>query len=555
VAYLDLAGDGAWHRSYLSEVITRPQSQGRIDGSKFFDIGTMNHEFKFGFGYRNAPVRTAYDWSGDQYTTTGTSVEGDTGGVNFTRPTDFGYKVKYEDAYLGDTVLLGNLTIQAALRYDLQKGINSGGVTVANRTLPDLLPAVNYSAVSGLKWTNVSPRIGLTYALGANKRTLLRGSYNRYVDQLGGNWVYNASPGGVYSYLYYYYKDLNGDKVAQRNEIDFNYGLVASGGIDPKNPSAVIPTYRWGSNFKAPKTDELILGVEQELLSDFSVGATGTYRKMKDFVWFVGEHTLGAGDLYSSADFVLHAPVTATLPDGSKVSLPYYVLKPGVAAPAYYVIGNRPDYSQKYTSVDLFATKRLSNRWMFRGNVTLQDWKQQVGAGGIVDPSVARGATGCTVCDGAQVIIGAGSGSGSKGGVYINSKWAYNLTGTYQIPVIETSFGVNLTGRQGYPIPYAYRITGAGGNDAQGDTIKYLLAENTTDTFRQPTLTEFDLRLAKDIRIWRGGVTLSVDAFNILNKQTILQRDVRRLNGLAASNRITELQSPRVLRLGARINF
>jgi hypothetical protein len=67
-------------------------------------------------------------------------------------------------------------------------------------------------------------------------------------------------------------------------------------------------------------------------------------------------------------------------------------------------------------------------------------------------------------------------------------------------------------------------------------------------------LTEFDLRLAKDIRVWRGGFTLSVDAFNILNKQTILQRNVTRIN-LKASNRITELQSPRVFRLGARVSF
>src|SRR5256885_11830544 len=47
-----------------------------------------------------------------------------------------------------------------------------------------------------------------------------------------------------------------------------------------------------------------------------------------------------------------------------------------------------------------------------------------------------------------------------SGGVYINSKWQYNLTGVYQIPVVETSFGFNLSGRQGYAAPYVARVTG-----------------------------------------------------------------------------------------------
>jgi len=196
-----------------------------------------------------------------------------------------------------------------------------------------------------------------------------------------------------------------------------------------------------------------------------------------------------------------------------------------------------------------------------RGNFTWQDWKQHVGSGAIVDPTVARGGFGCATCDNSDVIIGSGTGSGAKGGVYINSKWATTVTGTYQIPVIETNFGVNLNMRQGYPIPYVFRVTGAGGINGQGGTQKFLMAEDNVTKFRHPNVTELDFRLAKDLHIWRGGVTFSVDAFNVLNHQTILQRDVRRLNSnnagsaFASSNRITELQSPRLLRAGVRLNF
>jgi Carboxypeptidase regulatory-like domain len=554
VAYQD--ADGTWHRSFVSYQSVRPQSQARIDGSKFFDTGRLNHELKFGFGYRNASVQSLSAWPGAQYTTVcagGCGDGSDTGAVSITRSplSNFTYHTKYQDAYIGDTVVMGNLTLQGALRYDLQKGDVAAGSLGASPTIPDVLPAVSWPAISGLKWSNVSPRVGLTYALGAAHRTLLRASYNRYADQLGGSDVYLPAPGN-YNYLYYYFKDLNGDHVAQRNEIDFAYGVAASNGVDPKNPTVPQQYSRWDKNFKAPTTDEIILGAEQELFPDFTVGINGTYRKLNDFSWRVGEHTQGMGNLYSSADYVLHAPVTATLPDGSKVSLPYYTLKSGVSSPTFYVIGNRPDYNQTYKGVDLSATKRLSNRWMLRANLTIQDWTQHVGAGAIVDPSIARSSNGaCTVCDNSQVIVGAGSGSGAKGGVYINSKWAYNFTGTYQLPVIETSFGFNLTGRQGYPIPYVYRVSA---NDSQGGSFTYLLAEPKVDTHRNANVMELDLRLAKDIPIRNHAITLSVDGFNILNRQTILQRDVRRLQ-LGASNHITELQSPRVFRLGARVSF
>lgn len=541
-----LGADGVWNRSYFSYYTVRPQNQARIDGSKFFDIGSTNHELKFGFGYRHGTVRSLTAWAGNQFTTVspGSGDGTDTGGANFNRPVDFTYGVKYADAYVGDTILMGNLTLQASVRYDNQKGSNNAGVIAANTTIPEFLPSVSYPAVSGLKWNNVSPRLGLTYALGANHRTLLRAGYNRYAGQLGGSDVYHASPGGVYSYNYFFFKDLNGDHVAQRNEVDFAYGLYSFGGIDPKNPSQPFTPDRWAKNFKAPTTDELTAGFEHEIVTDFSVGANATYRKLKNFSWTIGEHHQGQSDFYSPADYTLHAPVTATLPNGTKVSLPYYVLKPGVDIPLFFVIENRPDYYQTYKGLDLFAIKRLSHRWMFRGNVTLQDWKQHVGPGAIVDPTVQRL---CGVCDGSEVAIGSGTGSGAFGGVYINSKWAYSVTGLYQIPIIETSLGLNLNGRQGYPLPYIFRVTADGGR-------KYLQATTSVDEFRNPNVRDLDLNLAKDIHIWRGGVTVSADIFNVLNSQTVLQRDVRRLQ-LGSSNHITETLSPRVFRLGARLNF
>src|SRR5258706_1718462 len=307
------------------------------------------------------------------------------------------------------------------------------------------MPGSAYGASGNLKFKSIAPRIGLTYALGANRSTLLRAAYNRYTNQMDSVFVNPASPGGTPAYEYYYFNDINHDNIAQRNEIDFNYGIVGATSIDPKNPANFTQFYRWASGLKAPHADELILGGERELLSDFSVGVNGTYRKLSDFVWNVPEKHQGQGDLYTSADYVQNAVnAKATLPNGQSVSVPWYHLASGVPVPLYFVMENRPGYYQRYEGLELTATKRMSNRWMMRGNFTFQDWTQHVSSSGIVDPTCQR-VTGtganqapilgdvCSVKDGSQVVIGSGSGSGSFGGVYINLKWGFSLFGGYQI--------------------------------------------------------------------------------------------------------------------------
>ena len=553
---------GSYERSYLSEYIIRPQTQYRADGSAFFDTGSINHELKFGFGYRKATVNTQIAYPGGQWTdnyaiagiTINAKNPADTGEAHFYREpnvTSFGTQNSF---YVGDTMMVGNLTIQPGLRYDVQKTGIGAGIAASNPTVPDILQTLNFPAVGGPKFNNLSPRLGLTYVLGADRKTLLRANLNRYVDQIGGNSTnYTSVSPGAASEASYYFQDLNGDNVAQFNEIDFASGII---GATPSN-SVATPRTRLDPNIKSPYTDELLLGAEREVLRDFSVGVDLTYRKLNDFIGYRYEKTQGAGDWYTAADYHLAPPITATLPNGKTTTVQYYVLNAGLKPLNFRMLTNTPDYYQNYKGVDLTLTKRMSNRWMMRGNLTLQDWTQHVGPNAIQDPTRNQA---CGVCDGSQVIVQSG-GSGNKGGVWINSKWQYNLTGVYMIPVIETSFGVNLNGRQGYSIPYVVSA-----RTSTGEGTKTVLAVDQVDTFRNQNVTDLDMRLAKDFRFYRGmGLTLSIDAFNVLNSNTILQRNTAAIcsapqaTGVCApastANHVTEVLSPRVLRLGANLSF
>jgi hypothetical protein len=560
------------HNSYYNYYTERPQTQYRGDASAFLTTGSLNHELRFGLGYRDADVRSLSAWPGDQLVFLVDPPNGHPAlgqGVQLNRFSDFTYNVGSTDFYLGDTMMLGNLTIQAGLRYDRQVATIQGGVTPANVVSQGSIPQITYADSEDLEWTNISPRIGLTYALGADRKTLLRASLNRYTDQMGGFTVYATSPAS-YSYLYYLFDDLNGNGRAEGNEIireggEFGNGILGWLNVDPLHPT--VPVRRWDNDLKAPTTDELILGFERQVLADFSVGVNGTYRRFNDQIGLWPEKTRGAGDWYTSADYVQLVCNPADydpeedavscsgsnfafqVPNGGPAftNIPIYDLRPGVDAPIYSAFRNIPDYSQTYTGIELNATKRMSNRWMLRGNFTWQDWTQDIGDEAILDPTHLRTATGCSSCDGDIVVQGAGEGSGAKGGIYINSRWAYNLTGAYQIPFIETSLGFNLTGREGYPIPYITRYSSreGGKNVLVGDI----------DQYRLPNVNSLDLRLAKDFRFGPAGVTVSADVFNVLNANTVLQRQMDYRRTQNSQHQITEVLSPRVFRLGARLTF
>jgi len=607
-----------WHNNFFTYQTQRPQKQYRVDGSKFFDIGSMNHELKFGFGYRDTPVASQTSWPGPAagFWETNVFSAADCAALNLpagcqiaalTRDSSKTYGEKYRDLYAGDTILMGNLTLQAGLRMDRQESLNLPSTAAANPvigtsiTLPcsagsnlpcsngnftGSLATLNFAGDSRkLNWNAVSPRLGLTYALGADKKTLLRAAYNRYVSQMGAT-VSNASPTGLVGYFYFYGADLNHDNLIQRNELLQFYG---SNYIDPLNPNKPVSTTRVDYSSKAPKTDELIFGFDRELMSDFSVGMNFTYRHYSDLVGTRYEKTQGAGDYYTRADWVVStthptAGGTYLQCNGSIVvvngaetckgttiatlplpKVPVYVIAPGVRAPLFGVITNLPGYTQKFEGVELTATKRMSHKWMLRGNASWNSYTEHCSAEAFPNPTPYLGN-----CPGGQVVTRS-AGSGAFGNVFINSKWNFNLTGLYQLPW-DTNIGASLTARQGYPSVWRDQVRGING----GATYVVGVSPNRQEVILQPVgatrfdnVYELDLRAAKEFRFMsRVGLTISADLFNVPNQRTVLQRNTRLFtsgasfqgldaNGLptGAGNTITEIQSPRIWRLGAKFTF
>lgn len=566
--------DNVWHNTFLFYETVRPQKQYRADASKFFDVGDMNHELKFGFGYRNTPVSSESGWPGatQGYVRFRTPAACEQRGLptgcytaNLYRDANKSYDTDYKDLYVGDTILLGNLTIQAGLRYDMQSSRNTESFSPANPVLGtplDLdggtawLPDLQFNGDDqDLEWDSISPRIGVTWALGSEKQTLIRAGYNRYVSQIGAV-ASLGSPFTYYSYFILGGNDTNGDLKAQRSEL---VNLLGFGYVDPSNPAATVGATRLDYGMSPPTTDELILGFERQILTDFSVGVNFSHRRYSDLLETRYEKTQGGNDFYTSADFVVggQAGGTITDPDSGKVynmpQEPYYVLKDGVPSPVYAVVRNRPDYEQTYNGIELVATKRLSNRWMMRANLSWNDWQEDSGPDSFADPTRRLLSTGGCVgnCNGSVIERSAGSGAFSN--VFINSEWSANVTGLYQLPW-DFSIGASFAARQGYPALYRDEVTTDANTSGFSDVILHEIGDA-----RFENVYEFDVRLAKEFRFSRGmGLTLSADLFNAPNQRSVLQRETiiaydQEYSG--NGDQISELQSPRVWRFGARFSF
>ena len=557
---------GVWHNSYEIAEAPRPTRQAKADVSYFFNTGTLGHELKAGFGYLKAGARSHSIWPGP---TTG-NLAGATYGDLFdctdangdslpcaviTRQSNLVVDNKYWSGYLQDTMSFDRLSVNAGVRYDKQTGENLATVVPGNPSFPNVLPAIDYPG-SGrpFTWDDWQPRLGITYALGANRSTVLKASYARYADALGTGTIDNINPIASVSYAYYGWNDANHNNLVEVGEVNLN-DFQFSRNYDPAAPGAAISVDSFARGFHAPLTDEILAGIDHELFPAFAVGVAYTYRKFTDQI-FRSRTGLTA------ADYVLDRVVTGTLPDGNPYSAPLYVIRDGVETPPGYVYSNRNGYDQTYHGVDLVLTKRLANRWMARGSVTYNWNKQHVGSGGCIDPTnvvpgqslnVGDPQTAYTAqtCADNTVVGFRSTGSGSKDSVFLASKWQFYLNAMYQLPLGFNVAG-SFFGRQGYPINWFRRFQGADGELRD-------LAVSNLDKERYDDVYDLDLRIEKVIPITStANVTVSADCFNVTNEDTILQR-FNRLNrsGLAVGNtgEIKEIQSPRVWRFGLRVAF
>jgi hypothetical protein len=537
-AYQD--DEGIWRHSYKTRLILDDKHQAGLNVSDFFDTGGLRHELKFGFGYRHLRFDSGASWPGDQLVGYGDPWY--TAAV--TRLKNARAEVNVYDAFVGDTIQTGNLTVNVGVRFDYQQGKNLPSSVPANPIFPEILPAVQYAGDSGypFTWRLFQPRVGATYALDQG-RTLLRASYARFANELNSATVVLINAFPDIAAIEYLWEDANGNGRVEPGEMNLSSGPVFWGFVDPNNPTSSQQINQIAPDYETPTTDELIIGVERQIAPDLSGSIAYTYRVFRNL-----EFSPLIGTTRASYQYVGNATGTAVDTATGFVlnfSEPYYALTECPPPCIGTVLSNRRDASETYSGFELQLLKSFSHGWMARVSFGYNNSQQHIGPDAIVNPNNEPPGTNA-------------SGPGVEGGM--NAIWQFNVSGMVELP-LGIAAGVNFFGRQGFPILYYV--------DAFTDdpaVFVYPIQIGSATDYRNPNVYQLDLQLSKPFRIGSAVTVIpQIDCFNLLGSRTVLARSGfvgtynatldPALDPSGGFNEVIEELSPRTFRGGVRVTF
>jgi Carboxypeptidase regulatory-like domain/TonB-dependent Receptor Plug Domain len=550
-------------RSGASSVFIRPVNSFTVN-STYFMPATFgaDHSLKFGGYWRDSNTTSINHTGGFATVRYPTSTSNDcsiaaTGcQVDLTRDGYTVYDLVNYSAYLQDTITKGRATIQGGLRYDYNRD-KAGAASIAANPLGGVwLPAINFpGADPGVAFNNFSPRLGLTYDLTGDGRTLARTNYARYYGQVGnGGIAGTVNPVGSTT-LRYPWTDLNGNGSAENGEIALSANpITASTNWSAANPANTVSANSVDPNLKNDTTDEFIVGVDRQVGAGFAVGANYIWRHYGNFQWSDRQGITTAD--WTAKTF---SPTTGCQSDdGLRVeasrcqTVTYF--EPNFQLPTIVQLTNIPGYGRTFNGIELTAQKRMSHGWMMNSSFTYNSTSVSFGdfPGAANQASsttttipISEDPTNRTLREGGQYdYLTSGSGIAN---VYVNAKWLLKVSGMYQAPY-QINLSAFYNARQGYPFEQGIltptRLNGAG-------TVFVLLDQ--VGESRLPNYQNLDFHVERPIKAANVRFVPSLDVFNVTNSNTI--QAIRGSQNAANANQIQAILAPRVIRFGIRVNW
>ena len=530
--------------SYQQNLNIRPQHTANVDGNYFANAFGAGHEVKFGGGFRRVDATIGTVWPGDMIRAFENSATDKRARVyREGLGTD---RVEFFNVYAGDTITRGRMTLDVGARFDRQWGKALPSSTRANPAFPNIMPGIVFTGYdTPFTWNDISPRVGVTFALDEARKTIARASFSRYAGQLETSIVGYSNLSGNVGFIDYPWVDANGDHLAQPAEVQITRPFITfGGGFDPSNPTSVESVDIVDPKLKAPHTTSFVLGIERELVPNLALSVNYSYTRTTDTNGnFTFNYTPWLG--VTLADYRNGPLLTGQLPDGTPYNVQTHIADEDVIEENGFgtVLTNHPGYHSYYHGLEVSMTKRLSNRWMARIGAAWNSPKEcyTVGVDELGNPTPTD-TTPLANC-GPFTVRSGGSGAGD---IFIHAAWQVNANALYVLPH-DINLAGNLFGRQGYPFPvYANAALGFEGS-------RRVLVSPALDTFRLDSLWDLDLRVSKTIHFGARSVEVIADCFNVLNANTEL---VRNRNAESAQfQTLTQNLSPRILRFGERVGF
>jgi hypothetical protein len=518
--------------------ITRDQTSGSV--SFFKDHWLGSHNFKFGgevFKETIDYLRGLDDSDGAsfpgnvlQVTRNGTPAEV----YLFASPTHSINGLWTYAGYASDTWQLSNrLTLNLGARLDRYRGFIPEQGMPASQFFPT---AVNVSAVDSVfAWNLFSPRVGISYDLSGNGKTVVKFNYSQYWwnpgTGLGGN--VNANPPDAFRR--YTWTDLNGNGLYNAGEelnpatgapaLIQSAGGVGSASIDP--------------NLKDTFTREVSGWVEREVMPNFGVRTGVVYRRIDQQY-----QTYNANRPYSA--FTVPVTIQDPGPDGNLATTADngaayqgYNLDPAyLTLPTLNLTTNFPGASEFWT-VEATATKRLSNKWSMLATYAYRwnkDYSSSYFGNTVRASSTSVLASNLLPANPNDLI-------NTDDGRYNFGTAAFKLTGSY-----DAAWGIRLSPsyrfQSGQPFGRTFVATMNFGTER-------ILAQ-PIDAQQQDNINLIDMRIEKSIHLGGQRIGLVLDIYNITNANT-----AQNINWASGTTYLgpSTIIGPRILRFGGRFDW
>jgi hypothetical protein len=549
-------------RSGAESVFIRPVNSVTVN-TTYFRPGFVggDHSFRIGGYWRDSNTTSINHTGGFGTVRFPNSISNDcsleaTGcQVDLTRDGYTVYDLLNYAAYVQDTITRGKATVQLGLRYDYNRDKAGAATIAANPLAGPWLPSIVFPGASpGVAFNDFSPRVGLTYNVTGNGRTLARVNYARYFGQVGNGGVASTiNPVGTTT-LRYPWVDANRNQVADVGEIALSATpLSASTNWSAANPANTVSANSVDPNLKNDTTDEFILGLDREIGSGFAVGVSYIYRKYGNFQW--NDRQNFASDVWAPVSFT---PTGCQGDDGLRTeasrcpSVTY--MEPSIQQPTVITLSNLPGYERVFNGIELTGRKRLSHGWLMNTSFTYNTTDVHFGE----FPGAANQASGTTGTipfsedptnrtqrEGGQYdYLTSGSGIGN---VYVNAKWLFKLSGLYELP-FKVNVSAFYNARQGYPFEQGILSP----TRQRGTGTVFVLLDQVGER-RLPNYHNLDFHVERPVTLMSVRFTPSLDVFNVANADTV--QAIRGTQNATNANQIQAIVAPRVLRFGVRVNW
>lgn len=437
-------------------------------------------------------------------------------------------KMRNVAAFVQDRLTYAHFTLNLGLRwsyYDGEIPEQSGG---GGRWFP----VTTYPRVkTPYAWNTLAPRTGLIWKITESGSDVAKVAYSRYYEvmytgefsSINQNIIRTA---GVATYEWL--GDAN------------NNGLVDPGEFNPTPKSVFTPRENTiDPNLKDPRTDEILVSYQRELVPNVSFSTSWIQR------WF-NDQTLDVNVGIPTSAYV-ERTVTDPGPDnlansGDERSLTFYDVSraSGFLGKDAFLHTNSPG-TQRYKGLELSLGKRMSNRWQLMGSYV---WSRLDGDRVLdwTDPN--------------NLIPSMKTGRDNDG----DQPHAFKLLGSYQAP-LGINVGANYQALSGLP---------------RDRNLSVPLTQGTTSfqveprgTYRADFLNLLSIRADKSFRFGRGHrVAFVAEVHNVLNTDAgqssfgVLTRNFASQAAFDAARLTTsyfgrhqEIVAPRILKLGFKLDY